>query len=329
MSRFRWIILITLGLALLAVLVGRSLVIVDETQFVLVTEFGREVARYGDEPGETGLHIKAPWQSSLTIDRRLQVSDPPAREMITGDKKNLDVASYVVWRVADPSRFYRTAGTLDAARARLEERIAAALSDALGRRALESLASTDPAVWKLDTLTDDVLAQVAESAREELGVEVVDVRLRQFNHPVEVRPAVFDLIRSERKQVAATLRAEGEAQYQTLTSEADRQRDAILAEADAEAERIQGRAEAEATRILNDAHARDPRFFEFVQTLETYRSLLDERTTIVLSAASPLLRLLTEGPSESLQAPETPSSGPIATEATPSAVAGSSSEPQP
>ena len=83
---------------------------------------------------------------------------------------------------------------------------------------------------------------VAPGAREELGVEVVDIRLRRFNHPLEVRPSVFDLIRSERRQVAASLRAEGEAQYQILTSGADRERDAILARADADAERIKGRS---------------------------------------------------------------------------------------
>jgi modulator of FtsH protease HflC len=115
-----------------------------------------------------------------------------------------------------------------------------------------------------------------------------------------VRPAVFDLIRSERKQVAAALRAQGEAEYLTLTSQADRQRDAILAQADAEAERIRGQAEAEATRLYNDAHARDPKFAEFLRTLETYRAILDDKATVVLSASSPLLKLLSQGPSEAL-----------------------------
>jgi membrane protease subunit HflC len=178
--------------------------------------------------------------------------------------------------------------------------VAAALSAAIARRTLDSLASTDPKLWQLDALTGEVLAEVARPARDELGVEVVDVRLRRFNHPLEVRPAVFDLIRSERKQVAAALRAEGEAQYVAITSEADRERDATLARADAEAERIRGRGEAESTRILNEAHARDPAFYEFTRTLETYKALLDERATLVLSAASPLLKLLTQGPSESL-----------------------------
>jgi membrane protease subunit HflC len=149
-------------------------------------------------------------------------------------------------------------------------------------------------------LTGEVLEAVAPPAKGELGVEVLDVRLRRYNHPVEVRPAVFDLIRSERKQVAERLRAEGESQYQILRSQAERERDAIVAKAEAEAERIRGRGDAEATRLLNEAHARDPKFYEFVRTLETYRSILDDRATLVLSSASPLLRLLTKGPAEDL-----------------------------
>lgn len=294
-----WIALTALVLLAVAA-IARSWFVVDETQYVLVTSFGRPIALHGDDDGETGLHAKWPWQGTWVIDRRIQVSDPPPREVITNDKKNLEVASYIVWRVADPQSFLNSAGTLDTAAARLEERVAAALSDAVGRRDLDTIATTDRASWALDALTDEVTQAVAGPARDELGVEVVDVRLRRFNHPLEVRPAVFDLIRSERRQVAATLRAEGEAQYLDLTSQADRERDAILAEADAEAERIRGQGEADATRVLNAAHARDPAFAEFLRTLDAYQSILDDRATIVLSAASPLLKLLTEGPPEAL-----------------------------
>ncbi len=294
-------LLLTLfSVGLLVALVARCWVVVDETRFVLVTSFGRPVVLYGDDPAETGLQWKWPWQGTWTIDRRLQVFDPPPREVITGDKQNLEVAGFVVWRVADPEAFLRAAGTIEAARDRLEERVSAALSNAIGRQDLSALASTDPDAWRLNELTGEVRAEVAEAALAELGVEVIDVGLRRFNHPLEVRPAVFDLIRSERQQVAATLRAEGESTYRSITSKADRERDALLAKADAEAERIRGRGEAEATRLLNEAHALDPRFYEFLRTLEAYRSILDERATIVLSSASPLLKLLTEGPSEDL-----------------------------
>src|ERR1700722_741275 len=232
MKRFLRMTIALGGLAIIAVLVFRSWVIVDETQYVVVTDFGRIVAVYGDQPDEAGLHFKLPWQAAIPIDRRLRVFDPPAREVLTGDKRNLEVASYVVWRGAEPVRFLRSAATLDAAEARLGERVAAALSNAIGRRELPALASTDPALWQLDALTNDVLAAVAPQASAELGLEVLDIRLRRFTPPIEVRPAVFDLIRSERRQVAATPRAEGEAEYHTLTSQAERQRDATLAQAD-------------------------------------------------------------------------------------------------
>lgn len=293
-------VVILISLALIAVLVARSAVIVDESEFVLVTEFGRPVATYGERPGEAGLHWKRPWQSARGVDRRLRVFDPPARELITGDRRNLEAAPYVAWRVVDPNRFVRSAGTPEAAEARLAERVSSALGQAIGARGLASVATTDPAVWALDALSADLVAAVGPRAREELGVEVVDVRLRRFNPPVEVRPAVFDLIRSERRQVAAALRAEGEARYQVLVSAADRERDAILAGAEADAERARGKGDAEATRLLNEAHARDPKFYEFVRTLETYRAILDDRATVILSASSPLLKLLTQGPADDL-----------------------------
>jgi membrane protease subunit HflC len=285
-----------------AILLGLCWYTVDETRYVIVTDFGRVVAVQG--PDEAGLHFKWPWWSTTAIDRRLRVLDPPSREVLTGDKRNLEVAPYVAWRVAGPERFVRAVGTIDAAEVRLAERVSAALSAAIGRRDLAAFASTDEARWGLDALMSEVLEEVAGPARSELGLEVVDVRLRRFNHPLEVRPAVFDLIRSERRQVAATLRAEGEAKYQEIISQAERERDAVLAGADAEAERIRGRGDAEATRVLNQAHAQDPRFYEFTRLLETYRALLDDKTTVVLSSASPLLQLLNQGPSEELKRPQ-------------------------
>ena len=290
-----WLIVVV-SLVVLSAVALSSLLVVDETEFAVVTSFGRIVAVYGDELAEAGPHGKAPWQLAQKIDKRVKVFEPSPREVITGDKRNLEVASYVVWRVAEPVLFLRASGTHELAEARLYERVSASLSDAIGRRDLAALASADPKRWALDDLTREVTTEVAAGARNELGVDVLDVRLRRFNHPVEVRPAVFELIRSERRQVAAKLRAEGEAEYVTITSQADRTRDTILAEADAEAQRIRGNAEAESTRMLNLAHSRDPKFFEFLRTLDSYRSILDGQTTVVLSSSSPLLKLMTQGP---------------------------------
>lgn len=293
-----------LVLTVLSVLAWTSWFAVDETEFVLLTAFGRPIQVFGDDPGETGFHLKWPWWQVLSIDRRIQVSEPATRELITGDKRNLEVAAFLVWKVTDAETFLRGAGSLATASDRLEERVASALSDVIGKTPLEALASTDPKTWRLDTLTHEVRESVAHAAASELGVEILDVGLRRFNHPVEVRPAVFDLIRSERKRVAATLRAEGEASFQKLKSEADRRRDLILAQADSEAEKIRGRGDAESIKILNAAHAQDPKFYEFLKMLETYRSLIDDKATVILSAKSPLLRLFTQGPTDDvLKAP--------------------------
>jgi modulator of FtsH protease HflC len=292
-----WVLVFT-ALAILDFLGCCCLVAVDETEYAVVTSFGRIVAIHGIAPGTAGLHYKRPWESVLRVDHRLRAFDPPPREVITGDKRNLEVASYLIYRVADPVQFVRGSGSLEQAEARLSERVSAALSDAIGRRDLAILATTDPARGSLDELTGEALRALAPSALSELGIEVVDLGLRRFNHPLEVRPAVFELIRSERRQVAARLRAEGEAQYTKITSQADRTRDTLLAQADAEAERIRGQAQAESTRILNDAHARDPRFYELLRALESYGSILDSKATVVLSSSSPLLKLLVRGPGE-------------------------------
>lgn len=311
--RNRWRIATIAVLVLLAAVAigGRCLVAVDETEAVLITDFGRVVRIHGQ--GEAGLHGRWPWQSAIRVDRRLRVLDPPAREILTIDKRNVEISPYVAWRVADPLRFVQSAGSIASAEARLAERVSASLSAAVGRRELAAMATTDPAAWQLDALLAEVRDEVARASVDELGVEVVDVRLRRFNFPVEVRPAVFEVIRSERQRVAAELRAEGEARYQEIVSQAERDRDAVLAEADADAERIRGQGDAEATRLLNEAHAKDPRFYELVRVLETYRALFDDKTTVILSASSPLLQLLTQGPGPGLlDPPRSAESGTVA-----------------
>jgi len=301
--------LVTLGVfAVIAlVLVGRSMVIVDETEYVLITSFGRPAALLGDDPGETGLAWTWPWRGTRRVDRRLRFFEPPTREVMTRDKTNLDVAALVAWQVEDPIAFIQAAGSTEAVETRLEERIASALSNAIGRRELASLATTDPETWSLDTLTEEVIEAVAPGCREELGVVVRDLRLRRFQYPTEVRPAVFDLIRSERQQVADRLRAEGEALYRTITSQAERDRDAILAEADAEAERIRASAEATAIRVLNDAQAIDPEFAALLQALDAYKAVLDAQATVILSPESPWIDLFQAGPGSPPQASSAPS----------------------
>jgi membrane protease subunit HflC len=129
----------------------------------------------------------------------------------------------------------------------------------------------------------------------QFGVELVDVRLKRVSYPEAVKPAVFAEIRSERERVAVQFRAEGASQKAKIQSLADLQRDQLLARAKQEALTIRGEGEAAAIEISNSAHNKDPQFYELLKTLETYRTILDSQTTVVLSADAPLLKLLTQG----------------------------------
>jgi len=268
----------------------RSAVIVDQTEAVFITSFGRPV-RLIDEPG---LHWKLPYQSRRGFDRRLQLDVPPPREMLTRDKKNLEVAWSVSWRIADVDRFLRSVRTPADASARLEDMAASLLASELVRHDLPDLVAVGDRS-ALGAMTAEVTARMAEQAGREFGLNVVDVRLRRLNYPEEVRGSVFEQIRSERQRVAAATRAEGESQARTVRSAADLDRARTLAEAEADAARVVGEGEAEAARIANEAHAIDPDFYRFLKTLETYRAALDARTTLVLSAESAFLKLLTQG----------------------------------
>jgi modulator of FtsH protease HflC len=213
------------------------------------------------------------------------------------------VAWYVSWRIADVERFLRSVRTLADASARLEDMAASVLAAELGGHELSGLVRVDKSS-ALDAMMAEVTGRIAEHASKEYGLKVVDVRLRRLNYPEEVRSAVFEQIRSERKKVAAKTRAEGESKARTIRSAADLARAKTVAEAEAEAARVVGEGEAEATRIANAAHATDPAFYQFLKTLETYRAALDSKTTLVLSAESDFLRLLTRGVPD----PSTPSS---------------------
>jgi modulator of FtsH protease HflC len=278
------------AVAIAAILLTRAVVIVDQSEAAFVTEFGRPVRLIE----QAGLHFKWPHQGVRSFDLRLQLDTPPAREMLTKDKKNLEVAWYASWRIRDVERFLRTVRTIPDASARLEDMAGSVLAAELGARELGQLVAVGDRSL-LDAMTVDLTRAVAGQAAREYGLDVVAIRLRRLNYPEDVRTAVFEQIRSERQRVAAATRAEGESQARMIRSAADRDRAAAIAQAESDAARIIGQGEAEATRIANEAQAADPAFYQFLKTLETYRAALDARTTLVLSADSRFLRLLTQG----------------------------------
>jgi membrane protease subunit HflC len=273
------------------VAIYRTFFTVDETQYAIVTLFGRPVRTIS----EAGLHVKWPWQSLLTFEKRLLIYNPRPSEFLTRDKKNVVVDNYVCWRIADPNRFLQTVNDTTGAEMRLHDTVWAAAAAALGSTDLSALVSVHPEELKLTELMRQVTEQCRARAEQLYGIEIVDVRFKRINLPSQNRESVFARMRAERERIARQYRAEGEAEGLRIRAEADQEKSRILSESYREAERIRGNGDAESTRIYAGAYSRDPKFYKLVRTLEAYKKVIDPNTTAVLSSDSELLRLLTQG----------------------------------
>jgi membrane protease subunit HflC len=287
MNRYsKW--LIALGAL---ILLWATLFTVRETEFVLVTQFGRPVRTVT----VAGLHSKWPWQNARYFDRRLRIYNPRPSEFLTRDKKNLVIENYVCWQIADPETFVKKVITEPNAEARLHDVVWSGLSAALGNHDLESIVTTDPnkmaAVGMFDRLTEETNS----AALSQYGIRVVDVRIKRLNLPQQNKESVFARMRAERERIAKQYRAEGEEQALRIRADADRQKEEIVSAAYKQAEQVKGEGDAQSTRIYGQAYSRDPQFYKLVRTLEAYKKVLDDKTTAILSSDSELLRLLTRG----------------------------------
>ncbi len=281
-----------LALACLAGTAWRCLVFVDETQFVIVTQFGRPVRTLT----EAGPYFKLPYQSCLAIDRRIQIYNPRPAEFLTSEKKNIDLDVFVLWSVRDPQRFLEAVNDLAGAASRVHDVVWSKLAAAVSRSPLESLVSVDARSHSLDMLIRRVAEECAAEVQQEYGISIVDVQIKRIGLPDQVRDSVFERMRKERARIAQRYRSEGNEEALKIRAAADKEKTVILAAANAEAEIIRGKAEAKATRTYSEAHQKDPQFFELLRTLEAYKKILDEKTTILLSAESELLKYVSRGP---------------------------------
>jgi membrane protease subunit HflC len=273
----------------------RSVLFVDEAETVIVTQFGDPVRILNDATRESGLHFKPPYQSALRIDRRLQIYDPKPSEFLAKEKKNVDLDVFVCWRVEDPKQFVETVNDFEGAKDLLHDIVWAELNAEVGRNELEALVSVEPETHRLEELVGQVTETCRSRARSAYGIEIVDVRLKRIALPTQVRESVFNRMRAERQRIAGQYRAEGEEKALEIRAEADKEYEVTIARAEAEATKIRGQAEAEAIRIYTEAHEKDPELYELVRSLEAYEKFLDDKTTVLLSADSDLLKYLMRG----------------------------------
>ena len=273
----RSFVLVALGFLVLLVL-SAGMFTVRETEQAIVMQFGdpRRVVR------EAGLHWKFPvLQQVKYLERRILNLDIPAQEVITSDKKRLEVDAFARFRILDPLLTYQTVGTEQRAALQLMNIVQSTVRQVLGAEAMRTIVSGE---------REALMAQIRDLVNTEakgMGIEIVDMRLRRVDLPDANSKAIYERMRTEREREAEEARAEGREQAARIRAQADRERTVLLAEAQRDAQRLRGEGDARAIKIFADAFGKDPDFFEFYRSMEAYRNALDkDNTTLILSPDS-------------------------------------------
>jgi len=243
-----------------------TLFIVDQRKYAIVFALG-EVKQVINEPG---LHFKwpPPFQNVVFLDKRIMTLDnPEADRFITAEKKNILVDAYVKWRIVDARLYFISFnGDEQGAQNRLSQIVKAALNDEITKRTMQEVISGDR-----DEMMKAIRGKVADEAKQ-IGVKIVDVRLKRVDYVEQINNSVYARMRSERARVANELRSTGAAESEKIRADADRQRTVILADAYRDAEKIRGDGDAKASQIYGQAFGQNPEFYKFYRSLEAYRA---------------------------------------------------------
>ncbi|RMC96857.1 protease modulator HflC [Aquitalea palustris] len=269
-------------------LLSSSFYTLSEGQKGLIIRLGAPI----DVDAEPGLKFKLPLVDSLQFyDVRLQTLAPPPEQIILGDEKRLEVETYTRYRIANPLRFYQALRTEDQARLQLTQLVSTSLRRELGKVPLKSLLSEERT-----RIVQQIQQETATRARS-LGIEVTEVRLHRADLPLETSQAIYDRMKSARQQEARELRAQGGQWAQEIQAKADGERTVILSEAQRQSAIIHGEADAQANKVLAAAFSKDPKFYKFYRSLQTYRQALsDSAPTLLLTPDSALLHDFRNGP---------------------------------
>ncbi len=312
------------GIGVLIVLLAFGLVIflasaytVDETQQVIITQFGKPV---GEPITEAGLHFRLPFIQKVNyFDKRILEWDGDANQIPTKDKRFIWVDTTARWRIKDPLKFFRSVRDEIGAQARLDDIIDAAVRDAVnGSRLIEIVRTTNRIVEqfsdqprnasiqlgvmeKISKGREEIRKEIFEHASKmvkDFGIELIDVQIKRVNYVEEVRRKVYDRMIAERKRAAEEYRSQGRGEQARIEGQTEKELKKIMSEAYRKAQAIKGKAEAEALKIYADAYSQGVDFFEFKRSLEAYEKGIDSGTTLIFSTDLPFLKYLNESGEE-------------------------------
>jgi len=305
------IVLIAVGFLGLLVLVD-AVFVVSETNQVVITQFGEPI---GGPINTAGLHLKSPFiQKTNYFEKRWLEWEGFPNQIPTKDKKYIWVETYARWRISDPLVFFQRVRDERGAQSRLDDIVDGETRNAIAKFDLiEVVRSTnrefelteESAILELSEMITkievgrekvaQIILEAASKITPQFGVELRDVRIKRINYVDEVQQKVFDRMIAERKRIAAKYRSEGDGKSAEIRGQKEKELKRIQSEAYRKAQEIKGKADAEATRIYAQAYSVDPEFYQFLKTLETYRTSLDSETWLLLSTDSEFLKFL-KGP---------------------------------
>ncbi len=266
--------------ALVALLSLSSVFVVSEGQRAIVLLFSKVQKDENDMAVvyAPGIHLKVPFFSQVRkLDARIQTLDGAPDRFVTSEKKDLIVDLYVKWRINDFSSFYlRTRGDKSYAETLLKQKVNNGLRTNFGSRTIREIVSGERS-----ELMEDALVQASESASE-LGIEVLDVRVKQINLPTEVSNSIFKRMRAERQAVAKEHRSEGKEQAEIIRAEVDKRVTVMLADAERNARTVRGAGDAEAASIYAKVYNRDPEFYRFLRSLDAYKNTFKSKEDVIV-----------------------------------------------
>jgi membrane protease subunit HflC len=241
---------------------------------------------------EPGLHFKMPFFENVRkLDARIQTLDETADRFVTAEKKDLIVDSFVKWRIVDFSTYYlRTSGSVDKARLLLKQKVNNGLRTEFGNRTIKEIVSGDRAMIMSKAL------ESAASSREDLGIEVVDVRIKAINLPTEISNSIYERMRAERTAVAKEHRSQGQEQAEIIRATIDAKVTVMLAEAQKNVFTTRGEGDAQAAKVYADAYTKDSDFYSFFRSLEAYENSFNSKNDImVVKPDSEFFKFLKDG----------------------------------
>jgi len=266
---------VLLGLVVALLLVSFSAFTVDQREHALVFRLGKIVAVKKDP----GLYFKVPLVDNVRYfdNRILTLDSADPDRFITSEKKNVLVDSFVKWRIIDPEKYYVSVrGDELQAERRLAQTVNDGLRAEFGKRTINDVVSGERSKIM------DILRERADRDSRQIGIQVLDVRLRRVDLPQEVSESVYQRMEAERKRVANELRSEGAGAAEKIRADADKQREIIIAEAFMEAQRVKGAGDAKASEIYAQAYSKNPEFYAFYRSLEAYRNSFSEKSDVLV-----------------------------------------------